>query len=124
VSTPTRQHGDAAPHEAENRGAMQPGDLSSEAERRLTAAAKVVRPDLDKQRAAGDFRPETTVAVLTAAGYPPSTVFAHPMSSGTGVVFGVSTEDGCLVGDVRPERVLVEPRGAIAEWGCDTPETH
>jgi hypothetical protein len=40
-------------------------------------------------------------------------------------VFAVRFADaGCVIGDVRPERLPVEVTGAAAEFGCLEPYTH
>jgi hypothetical protein len=42
-----------------------------------------------------------------------------------GAVFEVHFGDaGCITGDIRPERLLVQVSGAAAEFGCLEPYTH
>ena len=42
-----------------------------------------------------------------------------------GAVYAVRfAEVGCVIGDVRPERVLVQVTGSAAEFGCLEPYTH
>jgi hypothetical protein len=51
-----------------------------------------------------------------------------PLDSDTsppGAVFAVAVPGaGCVIGDVRPDRLLVEVTGAGAEFGCLEPYTH
>ena len=100
------------------RGPMDPVELSAQSTRQLTADAAKLRPALLKLRAAKDFRPESAVAVLTAAGYRESSIFVQPDTMTEGVVFGVPDGAGCLVGGVWDWGVSVEPRGTIVDWGC------
>ena len=116
--------GDMAPHEVENRGWAEPSDLSEETTRKLTADAAKLKPALAKVQAAHDYRPESTAAVLVAAGYPKESVYAQPSAAHTGVVFGVPDGQGCLVDNLGPGGVDIDPRGIIKEWGCGVPVTH
>jgi len=121
--------GDAAPHEQENRGYLQPGDLTDEAQQRLDAIGASLTPTLEQVRASGAITPEAVRGALTAAGYPEQDVGAVPRTSpsdGTTryVVFGIAFEDGCVSGTVMPTEVRAQAMGRYPEWGCIPPDTH
>lgn len=124
--------GDGAPHEAENNGWKQRHELTADEQRAGDALAARVRPKLAALRTAGDFAPASTRQALLALGLGPDDVqvtgMRTPLDSATpppGAVFAVHfPEAGCVIGDVRPERLLVEVTGAGAEFGCLEPYTH
>jgi hypothetical protein len=121
--------GDAAPHEQENRGYLQPGDLTDEAQQRLDAIGTSLTPTLEQVRASGVITPEAVRGALLAAGYPEQDVGAVPRTlpfDGTTqyVVFGIAFEDGCVSGIVTPTEVRAQAMGRYPEWGCIAPDTH
>ncbi|MBM2615073.1 hypothetical protein JIG36_05800 [Actinoplanes sp. LDG1-06] len=117
--------GDGAPHQAENNGWKQRHELTAEEQRAGDALAARIRPALTGLRASGDFAPASTRRVLLALGLATEDVQVNEMRTPPGTVFAVTfPEAGCVIGDVRPERVLVEVTGAAAEFGCLEPFTH
>lgn len=119
--------GDAAPHEEENRGYLQPGDLTDEARQRLGQQGVALTPTLEQVRASGDITPGTVTRALVAAGFPDEDVEAVPRTSpvdGTTqiVVFGIAFEDGCVSGMVTPTEVQALAMGRYPEWGCIPPD--
>ncbi|MFI5889526.1 hypothetical protein ACIA5D_05340 [Actinoplanes sp. NPDC051513] len=135
-STPPRDAspppGDGAPHEAENNGWKQRHDLTADEQRAGDALAARIRPKLTALRTAGDFAPSSTQQALLGLGLRPDdvqvTAMRPPLDSTTpppGAVFAVRFAGaGCVIGDVRPDRLLVEVTGAAAEFGCLEPYTH
>ncbi|WP_239163445.1 hypothetical protein [Paractinoplanes rishiriensis] len=126
--------GDAAPNHADNNAWKQRAELTAAQKRAGEKLAGQLKPRLEKLRKAGDFRPTETREVLLDLGADPDTLIVTPMrvpewwtasTPPEGAFFAVqSAEFGCLIGDVRPERVLVEVRGANPEFGCVEPHTH
>jgi hypothetical protein len=120
--------GDAAPHEKENRGYLQPGDLTDEAEQRLDAVGASLTPTLEQVRASGTITSEAVRGALLTAGYPELDIGAEARTSsldGTPkVVFGIAFEDGCVSGMVTPTEVQAQAMGRYPEWGCLPPDTH
>ncbi len=117
--------GDGAPHQAENNGWKQRHDLTPGEQRTGDALAARIRPKLTALRKAGDFDPASTRKALLDLGLHPDDVGVSEMRQPPGAVFEVRfPEAGCVLGDVRPERVLVEVTGANGEFGCLEPVTH
>jgi hypothetical protein len=120
--------GDAAPHENENRGELQPTHLTDKARHRLDAEGTVLTPTLEQVRASGTITPDAVTAALIAAGLPAEDVEAVPRTSWADdaqyVVFGIAFEDGCVSGMVTPTQVQAMAMGRIPEWGCIPPDTH
>lgn len=124
TAPPTPRFGDGAPHEQENRGGMQPGAMAEDVEKKLTAKGKKLLPALEKLSKAADLQPESTIAVLVAAGYPKAEISIRPEIVGPGVVYGVPDSGACIVGDVTGNGASARARGEIPEWGCGTPDAH
>jgi hypothetical protein len=128
----TTPAGDGAPHEAENNGWKQRPALTADQQRAGDALASRIRPRLASVRAAGDFAPESTRRALLALGLRPDdvqvTAMRTPLDAATpppGAVFAVRFGGaGCVIGDLRPDRLLVEVTAAGAEFGCLEPYTH
>lgn len=121
--------GDGAPHQAENRGNMQPDRLTDEARQRLDAEGATLLPTLEQVRAAGVLTPDAVVAALVAAGYETdktSAMFRTLPVDGTTqyVVFGIRADGGCVTGMVTPTEVDAQAMGPYPEWGCLPPDTH
>ncbi|MCO8271680.1 hypothetical protein M1L60_13875 [Actinoplanes sp. TRM 88003] len=117
--------GDGAPHNAENNGWKQRHELSPDEQATGDALAARIRPNLAALRKAGDFDPASARKALLDLGLRPDDVGVSEMRQPPGVVFEVRfPEAGCVIGDVRPERLLVEVTGAAAEFGCLEPVTH
>jgi hypothetical protein len=135
ASGPPIPPGDGPPNYADNNRWKQPTALSDADRRVAKDAADRIRPALVKLRAAGDFAPASTQRALVVLGFPATTVIVKPMrapleASGLaapdGVVYAVHVGAGCVTGDVRPEGVLVQVSGVVAEFdgGCLEPDTH
>lgn len=126
------QPGDGAPHEADNNGWKQRHELTADEQRAGDALAARIQPKLAALRTAGDFAPASTRQALLGLGLPPDDVQVNsmrpPLDSDTpppGAVFAVRFAGaGCVIGDVRPDRLLVEVTGAGAEFGCLEPYSH
>jgi hypothetical protein len=126
--------GDGPPNHADNNGWKQRHDLSPDDQRLAGQAADRIRPELAKLRTAGDFAPDSTRRMLLNLGYPSGDVEVTPMRTPggwsspqppAGAVFAVHLgRAACVLGDVRPERVLVEVRGSATEYGCLEPFSH
>jgi hypothetical protein len=121
--------GDAAPHEQENRGYLQPGELTAEARQRLDAQGAALTPTLEQVRASGAITPDAVTAALVAAGFPAKNVAAVPRTSSLGdptqyVVFGIAFTDGCVTGMVTHTEVQAQAMGRYPESGCIPPDTH
>jgi hypothetical protein len=124
--------GDGPPNHADNNGWKQRPDLSAAEKKEGDQLADRIRSALAELRAAQDFAPESTRQALLGLGISSDrmdvTAMRQPSwmdSVPPGAVFGVHFgEAGCVIGDVRPERLLVEVRGAAAEFGCLEPSTH
>ncbi len=117
--------GDGAPHQAENNGWKQRHELTAEEQRTGDALAARIRPKLAALRTAKDFDPASTRQTLLELGLSADDVQVSEMRTPPGAVFAVTfPEAGCIIGDVRPERLLVEVTGAAAEFGCLEPYTH
>jgi len=124
--------GDGAPHQADNNGWKQRHDLTAEEQRAGDALAARIRPKLTALRTAGDFTPASTQQALLGLGLRPDdvqvTTIRPPLGSDTppaGAVFAVQFAGaGCVIGDVQPNRLLIEVTGSAAEFGCLEPSTH
>jgi hypothetical protein len=124
--------GDGAPHQADNNGWKQRHELTAEEQRAGDALAARIQPKLAALRTAGDFAPASTRQALLGLGLSADdvqvTAMRPPLDSATpppGAVFAVRFAGaGCVIGDVRPERLLVEVTGAGAEFGCLEPDSH
>jgi len=124
--------GDVPPNHADNNGWKRRNELTA-AERRVGEdLAALIRPKLETLRAVGDFAPASTRQALLGVGISADAIEVTPMRTPLGqptpppgVVYAVRVgRTGCVVGDVRPDRVLVEVRGAAAEFGCLEPGSH
>ncbi|MEV0717589.1 hypothetical protein [Asanoa sp. NPDC050611] len=124
--------GDVPPHHADNNAWKQRHELSAAEQRAGEDLAARIRPKLAALRAAGDFAPSSTERVLVSLGIEPADLEVTPMrppvgtdTSPTGVVYAVRFGTvGCVIGDVRPSRLLVQVTAAAAEFGCLEPFTH
>ncbi len=121
--------GDAAPHQAENRGHLQPGDLTDEARQRLDAEGVALLPTLEQVRQSGMLTQDAVVAALVGAGYEKSAIAAmtRPLPDDMEteyVVFGIKADGGCVTGMVTPTEVDAQAMGPYPEWGCLPPYTH
>ncbi|WP_433789576.1 hypothetical protein [Actinoplanes sp. CA-252034] len=124
--------GDGPPNHADNNGWKQRHGLTAAEQKEGDRLAARVEEALARLRAAGDFAPESTRAALIGLRLDPERVGVTPMRQPSwmdhvpeGAVFEVRFGvGGCVVGDIRPERLLVEVRGANAEFGCLEPYTH
>ena len=134
AGTPTHRPGDQPPNYADNNRWKQRQELSA-ADRSLAEdVAARIRPQLDRLRATGDLSPGSVRDVLLGAGMAPADVVALPIPTPwwwtspqppAGALFAIHIgQTGCVVGDLRPERVLVEVKGVAAEFGCLEPVTH
>jgi hypothetical protein len=138
ASAPTLEQdagpGDAPPNYADNNSWKQRSELSAADKKEGDRLAGRIRPLLTDLRAAGDFAPESTRAALLGLGLAADKVGVSPMRASVlsgseqvpaGAVFEVHFgERGCIIGDIRPERLLIEVRGSAAEYGCLEPYTH
>jgi hypothetical protein len=83
-------------------------------------------------RSAKDFAPESTRRALIGLGLADGSVGVSAMRTPAwadvtppGAVFEVRFgTGGCVIGDVTPDRVLVEVTGSAAEFGCLEPFSH
>lgn len=124
--------GDGPPNHADNNGWKQRHDLTAAEKKEGDQLAARIRPALAALREAQDFTPESTRQALLGLGLPaervgvtamrqPSWMDTVPPGAVFEVHFGAA---GCITGDVRPERLLVQVQGAAAEFGCLEPYTH
>jgi hypothetical protein len=117
--------GDGPPNHADNNSWKQRHDPSADELATGEELAARIRPKLEALRAAGDFAPASTRQALLDLGIAPEALMVEQMRQPPGSVFAVRFGDrGCVIGDVRPERVLVQVTGAAAEYGCLEPFTH
>jgi hypothetical protein len=117
--------GDGPPNHAGNNSWKQRPELSAEEQASGDELAARIRPRLEALRAAGDLAPASTRQALLDLGISQDAITVESMRQPPGAVFAVRFGDrGCIVGDVRPERVLVQVEGAAAEYGCLEPFTH
>lgn len=123
----TAYQGDGPPNWKDNRGHLQPRELTPETRTLLETKAVEVHTALDRLRAP-ELPPAAAVEeALVALGYPADSVFAEDVAASSdqrAVVFGISTSGGCVKGSVLPTQTRVEVDGLIPEWGCRTPKTH
>jgi len=124
--------GDGAPHQADNNSWKQRHELTTEEQHAGDALAARIRPKLTALRTAGDLAPASTRQALLGLGLRPDdvqvTAMRPALDSDTpppGAVFAVRFAGaGCVIGDLRPDRLRVEVTGAGAEFGCLEPNTH
>jgi hypothetical protein len=124
--------GDGAPHQADNNSWKQRHELTAEEQRAGDDLAARIRQRLTALRTAGDLAPASTRQALLGLGLRPDdvqvTAMRPPLESNTpppGAVFAVQfASAGCVIGDIRPDRLRVEVTGAAAEFGCLEPYTH
>ncbi|MEV4712797.1 hypothetical protein [Micromonospora sp. NPDC049374] len=133
LAKPAAPRADAPPNHADNNGWKRRRELSAADQRTGQKLAARIRPKLEALRAAGDFAPASTQRVLLDLGITADaievTAMRTPIGQETtpppGAVYAVRFADvGCVIGDVRPERVMVEVRGSAAEFGCLEPFSH
>jgi hypothetical protein len=117
--------GDAPPNAADNTRWKQRHELSAAEREAADAAAARIRPALEQLRAAGDFAPEATRQALLDLGYRAQDIEVTPMREPPGAVYALHVGPrGCVIGDVRPDRVLVQVAGSAVEFGCLEPFSH
>ncbi|BCJ61862.1 hypothetical protein Jiend_52840 [Micromonospora endophytica] len=132
AAEPTGPQADAPPNHADNNGWKQRHELSAADQRTGQRLAAQIRPRLDELRAAGDFAPASTQRALLDLGIKADAIEVTAMrppigqeASPPGAVYAVRFADvGCVIGDVRPDRVMVEVTGSAAEFGCLEPFSH
>ncbi|GAA0898508.1 hypothetical protein GCM10009557_73820 [Virgisporangium ochraceum] len=117
--------GDGPPNHVDNNAWKQGNDPSADDQAAGEDLADRVRAALEVLRAAGDLTTASTRQAFLDLGVGSEAITVRSMREAAGAVFGVRVGGrGCVVGDVRPERVLVQVRGAAAEYGCLEPFTH
>jgi hypothetical protein len=122
-SAPREPSPDAVgPHEVENNRGRQRRELSAP-DRRITEEGVLrIRSSLDQLRAQNQLSTEAVATALIGLGYERADIDVRPFSTPPGVVYGLRVgEAGCINGDVRPTRVLVEVAGTSPESGCIEP---
>ncbi|GIJ30825.1 hypothetical protein Vqi01_59870 [Micromonospora qiuiae] len=132
VADPTGPQAGALPNHAGNNGWKQRHELSAADQRTGQKLAAQIRPRLEALRAAGDFAPASTQRALLDLGIKADAIEVTAMrpptgqeTPPTGAVYAVHFANvGCVIGDVRPERVMVEITGSAAEFGCLEPFSH
>ncbi|GLW64429.1 hypothetical protein Arub01_26730 [Actinomadura rubrobrunea] len=134
VPAPASPPGESAPHHQENNAWKYRRALSKEDERLARAAEGRVRSALKELRENKEFSVQAVEGALLGLGYPSDRVQVRPVrasplsSSATpppGAEFAVRVgERGCVLGDVRPRRLLVRVEGTTAEGTCLEPPTH
>jgi uncharacterized protein DUF6993 len=123
---------DVPPNHADNNGWKQRHELSAADQRTGQRLAAKIRPKLEALRAAGDFAPASTRQALLDLGIKADAIEVTAMRPPIGeqipppgAVYAVHFASvGCVIGDVRPERVMVEVTGSAAEFGCLEPFSH
>lgn len=132
VPPPTGPPGDGPPNHADNNRWKRRHELTVAEKQAGDQLAARIRPRLEALRKAGDFTTASAQRALLDAGVPAATITVTGMrtpswetSAPVGVVYAVTfPAAGCVIGDVRPERLLVEVTGAAAEFGCLEPFSH
>ncbi|GIJ11872.1 DUF6993 domain-containing protein [Micromonospora andamanensis] len=132
VAVPTGPQADAPPNHGDNNSWKQRRELSEADERTGKKLAVRIRPKLEALRAAGDFAPASTRRALLDLGIKADAIEVTAMRTPTGqettppgAVYAVHfAQVGCVIGDVRPERVMVEVTASAAEFGCLEPFSH
>nr|AIS85796.1 hypothetical protein VASRM7_554 [Verrucosispora sp. MS100047] len=132
VAEPTGRQPDAPANHADNNGWKRRHELSAADERAGRELAARIRPPLEALRAAGDFAPASTQGALLDLGIQADAITVAAMrprigqeTPPPGAVYAVRFGNvGCVIGDVRPDRVMVEVTGAAAEFGCLEPFSH
>lgn len=118
----TPQADSLGPHEVENNRWRQRRELSASDRRLAEEGAVRVRSALDQLRADNEFSVEAVTETLIGLGYDRSVVQVRPFATPPGAVYAVRVgEAGCIHGDLRPGRVLVEVAGPSPESGCIEP---
>lgn len=129
---PTGPQADAPPNHRDNNGWKERRELSVAEQRTGQELAARIRPKLAALRAARNLTPAATRQALLDLGISPDAVevsaMRPPIGAETpppGAVYAVRfAAGGCVIGDVRPERVMVEVTGSAAEFGCLEPFSH
>jgi hypothetical protein len=121
--------GDQPPNAADNSAWKQRGELSVDDRKAGDEAAARITPALQRLRAAREFTLDATRQALLDLGFPADTVQVKQLGDAIypppGAVFAVRVgERACVIGDVRPARVLVRVAGSNPEFGCLEPKTH
>nr|MDT0656408.1 hypothetical protein [Micromonospora sp. DSM 115978] len=132
VAEPTGPPVDAPPNHGDNNGWKQRHGLSEADQRTGRKLATRIRPKLEALRAAEDFAPASTQRALLDLGIKADAIEVTGMRPSIGqepappgTVYAVRfAKVGCVIGDVRPERVMVEVTASAAEFGCLEPFTH
>ncbi|MGW0504328.1 DUF6993 domain-containing protein [Micromonospora sp. NPDC003241] len=132
MAEPTGPQADAPPHYGDNNGWKRRHELSKADQRTGKKLAARIRPKLEALRTAGDFAPASTWRALLDLGIKAEVIEVTGMRAPIGqdepppgAVYAVRfAEVGCVIGDVRPERVMVEVTGSAAEFGCLEPFSH
>ncbi|WP_344126977.1 hypothetical protein [Luedemannella flava] len=124
--------GDQAANNADNNGWKQRHELSPQERAAGRTIKDRVVPALEKLRRGGDIGPDAVARTLHGLGFATDDVQVTAMRAlgadptpPPGAAFGIHFPDrGCVVGDVRPERVRAEVTGSAAEFGCLEPFSH
>jgi hypothetical protein len=134
ASQPAEPSGDQPPNGADNDAWKQRRALSAADRSLAEEAATRIRPALEKLRAARQFAPAVTRQALLTLGFPAADVQVEPMQlpigrnapqPPDGAVYAIHVgKSGCVIGDVRPQRVLVQVTGTAVEYGCLEPFSH
>ncbi|MEU5552188.1 hypothetical protein ABZ738_20675 [Micromonospora sp. NPDC047793] len=132
VPEPTGPRADAPPRHGDNNRWKRRHELSEADQRAGEKLAARIRPKLEALRAAGDYAPASTQRALLDLGIKAEAIEVTGMRAPIGqdapppgaVYAARFAEAGCVIGDVRAERVMVEVTGAAAEFGCLEPFSH
>jgi hypothetical protein len=125
IPAPSSRPGDGPPDQADNGAWRQRQGPTAADGRAAAAAAARIRPALEHLRAAGLFGPDATLGALVALGFAVPDVQVEPMRQPPGTAYAVHVgRTGCVIGDLRPQRVLAQVAGVAAEFGCLEPDTH
>ncbi|WP_131740151.1 hypothetical protein [Actinomadura roseirufa] len=118
----------------ENNGWKYRSPLSPDDERKTQAAASKVRPALARLREGHDFSVQSVERTLLGLGFPRDHVQVQaiqvsPLQTSStpppGAIFVVTVGTrGCVHGDIRPSRLLVQAEGTTGEGTCLEPYTH
>jgi hypothetical protein len=118
---------DGPPNYKENRGPLLPRELTPQARQQLEKKATEIGPVLEQVRQRGTVSKAAVVEAIVGLGYPADSVYTEelwPTPEVSVVVFGISSEGGCVKGSVRVGEVRTSVDGFIPEWGCQDPKTH
>ncbi|SFD05441.1 hypothetical protein SAMN05216284_110126 [Micromonospora sediminimaris] len=133
VAKPAAPQAGVPNNHADNNGWKRRHELSTADQRTGQKLAARIRPRLEALREAGDFAPESTLRVLLDLGIEADaievTTMRTPIGPETtpppGAVYAVRFADvGCVIGSVRPDRVMARVTGSAAEFGCLEPFSH